>query len=305
MKVLVFGEFLYDIYGKQKIIGGAPFNYSLQLSRIVREKNAVSIITSVGNDELGQNAIKFAESENINTSLIQKSDKFETGKATVFLDEKTKVPDYIIHENVAWDNIEYNSDIENAIKSNNYDVFYCNVLAIREEKSFNTLKKIISTLKPAIRICDITLRKNYYTKEKLQMLLEYINVLKVNDEELDLIRKLFYPQIDNADIEKLALSIIKDFDVEYIFLTLGKKGANLYSKNGVLKKPANDIKVIDTVGAGDSFAAALTYALHKKYGDEKTLSFAAAVSEEMIQVSGGTGSYDVEAVIESVLGERA
>ena len=305
MKVLVFGEILYDVYNGNAIIGGAPFNYSLQLSRIARLAKSVSVISSVGKDDFGNEAIAFAQKELIDTSLIQRHDKFETGKATVFLDEKTKVPDYIIHENVAWDNIEYTDDINTAIEKNSYDMIYCNILCLRNECSYNTFKKIMGKINPKIRVFDITIRKDYYTKDKIEKVLSYINVLKINDDELECIKNLFYPDINIENSKLLMEKIRTDFDIPYIFLTLGKKGACLLSDNGFFEEPSNDVKVVDTVGAGDSFTAALSYALYKGIDEQKTLKFALAVAEEMIQVSGGTGTYDVDAVIENVLDVQA
>ncbi len=305
MKALVFGEILYDVYEDNAIIGGAPFNFTLQLSRLLRKDNSVAIISALGNDDFGSRAIEFAKNENIDTSFIQIKDNFETGKATVFLDEKTKVPDYIIHENVAWDNVEYTDELANALSSNNYDVFYCNILGIRNDVSYNTFKSVIKTIKPKLRVFDITVRKHFYTKEKIQTVLEYINILKVNDDEIEVLRQLFYPNIDASDTKLIMESLKSDFEIEFIFLTLGKKGACLLSNNDYYFEQSNDVKVVDTVGAGDSFTAALSYALYKNTSEEKALRLASQVAEQMIQVSGGTGVYDVDKVIESVLGVQA
>ena len=108
--ILVFGEILYDIYDDVAVIGGAPFNYSVQLSRLISKNDNLNFITALGKDDFSKEAFKFIENENIDSSLMQVLDNYETGKATVFMNEN-KIPDYIIHENVAWDNIEFNSDI--------------------------------------------------------------------------------------------------------------------------------------------------------------------------------------------------
>ena len=134
LNILTFGELLYDVYDNVSVIGGAPFNYSLQLSRLLSKDDKLKFITALGNDDYSKDALTFIDNENIDKSLIQTLKDYETGKATVFLNEK-KVPDYIIHENSAWDNIEYNSNIENALKDN-YDLFYFNILSQRNEKSY-------------------------------------------------------------------------------------------------------------------------------------------------------------------------
>ena len=293
--ILVFGEILYDIYDDVAVIGGAPFNYSVQLSRLISKNDNLKFITALGKDDFSKDAFKFIENENIDSSLMQVLDNYETGKATVFMNEN-KIPDYIIHENVAWDNIEFNSDIEKALKEK-YDLFYFNILSCRSEKSYNTLKNIFKNIDSKYKLCDVTFRKNYYTKEKIKEALEFINILKINDDELAIIKSLFYPNLQN-DNEILLKNLNKDFNIDYIFLTLGKSGASSFYNNQYIFKPSNKIKVVDTVGAGDSFCAALSYAILKKLDIKKVLDFASAVSEEMIQVKGGTAKYNIKAIKE-------
>ena len=293
--ILVFGEILYDIYDDVAVIGGAPFNYSVQLSRLISKNDNLKFITALGKDDFSKDAFKFIENENIDSSLMQVLDNYETGKATVFMNEN-KIPDYIIHENVAWDNIEFNSDIEKALKEQ-YDLFYFNILSCRSEKSYNTLKSIFKNIDSKYKVCDVTFRKNYYTKEKIKEALEFINILKINDDELAIIKSLFFPNFQN-DNEILLKNLNKDFNIDYIFLTLGKSGASSFYNNQYIFKPSNKIKVVDTVGAGDSFCAALSYAILKKLDIKKVLDFASAVSEEMIQVKGGTAKYNIKAIKE-------
>ena len=291
--ILSFGELLYDVYDNVSVIGGAPFNYSLQLSRLMGHDDRLRFITALGDDDYSKDALSFINNENIDKSLIQILDNYETGKATVFLNEK-KVPDYIIHENAAWDNIEYNKDIENALNEN-YDLFYFNILSQRNEKSYTTLKKIFQNIKSKYKVCDVTFRKNYYTKEKIKESLEFVNILKINDDELAVIKGLFYPSLEN-DNETLLKAINKDFNIDYIFLTLVSKGASVFYNNEYIFKPSNKVNVIDTVGAGDSFCAALSYAILRNLDIKNVLEFASDVSEEMIQVKGGTAKYDIKKV---------
>ena len=292
-KIVSFGELLYDVYDNVSVIGGAPFNYSLQLSRLLNKDDKLKFITALGNDDYSKDALSFIDNENIDKALIQISKDYETGKATVFLNEK-KVPDYIIHENAAWDNIEYSSNIENALKEN-YDLFYFNILSQRSEKSYNTLKTIFKNINAKYRVCDVTFRKNYYTKEKIKESLEFINILKINDDELAVIKDFFYPSLQN-DNEVLLKAINKDFNIDYIFLTLGASGASVLYNNEYIFNPSNKVNVIDTVGAGDSFCAALSYAILRGLDINSVLKFASSVSEEMVQVKGGTARYDIEKV---------
>ncbi|MEI0530988.1 PfkB family carbohydrate kinase [Brachyspira pilosicoli] len=287
--ILTFGELLYDVYNDVSVIGGAPFNYSVQLSRLLNNDDKLKFITALGDDELGKDAINFIKKENIDSSLIQINNNYNTGKATVFLNEN-KVPDYIIHENAAWDNIEYNELIENALNEK-YDLFYFNILSQRNECSYNTIKKIYNNINSKYKICDVTFRKNYFTKEKIKEALEFINILKINDDELSTIKDILYPSLEN-DNEKLLKVLSKDFNIEYIFLTLGADGASVFYNNEYIFKPSNKVKVVDTVGAGDSFAAALSYAILNNLNINKVIDFASTVSEQMVQLKGGTAKYN-------------
>ena len=289
--ILTFGEILYDIYDNTSVIGGAPFNYSLQLSRLIEHNDKLRFITALGNDDYSKKAIDFINNENIDKSLMQILDNYETGKATVFLNEN-KVPDYIIHENAAWDNIEYNNDIENSLKEN-YDIFYFNILSQRNDKSYNTLKNIFKNINAKYKVCDVTFRKNYYTKDKIKESLEFVNILKINDDELAVIKELFYTSLENNN-EILLKAINKDFNIDYIFLTLGALGAAVFYNNEYIFNPSNKVNVIDTVGAGDSFCAALSYAILRGLDIKSILQFASIVSEEMVQLKGGTARYDIK-----------
>lgn len=294
MKALVFGEILYDVYDKNYAIGGAPFNFAVQLARMIGQQEALSVISAVGNDELGLKALEFAKKEQINIACIEILSQFDTGKALVFLN-KNKIPDYDIIENVAWDNISFNEQIIKALNLD-YDIFYFNLLVQRFNPSANTLKSIMQKVKAKFKVFDMTLRKEYFTKEKISNALNFINVLKVNEEEFALIKNLFYPNF-KGDEKKLLALIQKDFKLSYIFLTLGAKGACLQSEKGFFSQKAKEnIKVIDTLGAGDSFCAALSYALVRKLEEEKILSFAIEIAEILIQLQGGTAFFDFKQV---------
>lgn len=299
MKAFVFGEVLFDVYGDEKHIGGASFNFACNLKRIAREKGSVCFLSSIGNDTFGNSIELFSKKSNLDISLLEYSDKYSTGKATVFLDEKTKVPDYIIHEDVAFDNIEYNEKIENVLTNNNFDIFYFNILSQRSEVSYSTIKKIFTNIKSKIKTFDITLRKNYYTKEKMIESLNFCNVLKLNEDELLLVKDLFYASISIDDKEAILKNIKKDFAIDYIALTLGKEGNVLLDNNNniIVKKADSSIKVVDTLGAGDSFASAFSFALSRELDSNLSLNFATEIAENVVQVKGALGCFDIESVL--------
>lgn len=300
MKVLVFGEILYDVYNEEYIVGGASFNFCVQIARMIEKTHSVRMISAIGRDDLGQKALDFAQQEQIDISLIQRLKDFETGKALVFLND-TKIPDYNLVENVAWDNIAYTAQIDIALSSH-YDIFYCNLLAQRFARSKATLLNIMQKVRAKFKVFDMTLRKHYYTPQQIRDTLHFTNVLKVNEEELQLINALFYNTF-NGTIQQNLEKIRHDFTIPYIFLTLGEKGACLLSDNGFFKqKSTENIAIIDTLGAGDSFCAALSFALaHGNIEDKDILAFAMSVAEEIIQVQGGTAHCNLKKIKQNFL----
>ena len=292
MKVLVFGEILYDVYVHKSVIGGAPYNFSVQIVRLIG--GGVKIISAVGDDVWGREVLAFTQKEQIDTSLIQVLPDFPTGKASVLL-TKDKIPDYIIREGVAWDNIAYSSQIQEALKED-YDVFYFNLLAQRFWHSFATFCEIMQHLKARYKVFDVTLRKYYYTKEKLEQALHFANILKMNEEECALIWKLFYADVVYK-YEVILQKIQQDFNIDKIFLTLGEQGAYLLSGGELLFEPVKSVKMVDTLGAGDAFCAALSYGIVKeRLSNQQILEFASSVAGEVVQLQGGTPLYDVVSI---------
>lgn len=297
MKSLIFGEILYDVYGTDFIIGGASLNYSIHLSRLLNGDGEVFSVSSVGDDDLGRGVLDFLKTEKVNTSLVQVEKNCYTGIATVFLD-KNKIPDYIIRENVAWDNILYTEELNNALKES-YDIFYINILSQRSHVSADTAKKIFEKIKSPIRVFDVTVRKYFYTKETLSRTLDFVNVLKLNEDELKVLSEVFYKNESiesEKDKEKILEKIKRDFSLDYIFLTLGSFGSAVLSNEGYNFQKANKVNVVDTVGAGDCFSASISYALYKKLDSLNTLRFASLMAEEVVKLKGATAKYDFHSI---------
>ena len=152
MKALSFGEILWDVYPDKKFLGGAPLNFAAHLKK--HDEN-VYMMSALGNDELGKEAIKRIEDWKINTSYILSLDDKPTGSCMVTLDEN-KVPSYNLLKNVAYDYISY-IDIKES-----FDVLYFGTLALRSENNYNTLKTLIESVKFNCIFSDINIRPPFY-----------------------------------------------------------------------------------------------------------------------------------------------
>lgn len=254
MKRLVvgLGEVLWDMLPEGRKIGGAPVNFAYHAGQFGIDTMAVS---AIGNDKLGEDTI--AEMNGKHLNHIFPSVPYPTGSVQVSLDEKG-VPAYDIKENVAWDNIPFTNEIESIARSCRAVCF--GSLAQRNAVSRSTIRKFIeSTPSGCIRIFDINLRQNFYTSNVIHDSLELCNILKINDEEIMLVSRMF--NYDSSNIENVCRTIMEDFSLEMVILTCGTKGSYIFTKGGVSFMPTPKVNVADTVGAGDSFTGSFCAAI--------------------------------------------
>lgn len=254
MKRLVvgLGEVLWDMLPEGRKIGGAPVNFAYHAGQFGIDTMAVS---AIGNDKLGEDTI--AEMNGKHLNHIFPSVPYPTGSVQVKLDEKG-VPAYDIKENVAWDNIPFTNEIESVARSCRAVCF--GSLAQRNAVSRNTIRKFIeSTPDGCIRIFDINLRQNFYTSNVIHDSLELCNILKINDEEIMLVSRMF--NYDSSNIENVCRTIMEDFSLEMVILTCGTKGSYIFTKDDVSFMPTPKVNVADTVGAGDSFTGSFCAAI--------------------------------------------
>lgn len=254
MKRLVvgLGEVLWDMLPEGRKIGGAPVNFAYHAGQFGINTMAVS---AIGNDKLGEDTI--AEMNGKHLNHIFPSVPYPTGSVQVKLDEKG-VPAYDIKENVAWDNIPFTNEIESVAR--NCQAVCFGSLAQRNAVSRSTIRKFIeSTPSGCIRIFDINLRQNFYTSNVIRDSLEHCNILKINDEEIMLVSRMF--NYDSSNIENVCRTIMEDFSLEMVILTCGTKGSYIFTKGGVSFMPTPKVNVADTVGAGDSFTGSFCAAI--------------------------------------------
>ena len=241
-KIVCFGEVLWDIYPDRVEIGGAPFNVYYRLHSL---GNNVKIISSIGDDDLGLKALKFFKKNNLNSEFISIDKEHKTGQVKIQLESGE--PSYDIVDNVAWDFIP----IKKEYTSEKLDYLIFGSLAVRKDKSFETLKEIIR--KSKFNILDLNIRQEYYNKYKLDYLLNSSDFLKINMDELFVLRDLF--KIKYHETEDIAQKIFSRFNLKYICLTNGSVNSSVFDGNKFIYVESLKVKSIDNVGAGDNFLA--------------------------------------------------
>lgn len=239
INILSIGELLWDIFPDKKILGGAPANFVFHARQFGSD---ATLFTALGNDKQGLDLEKTAAK----AGIIMQSSRVShpTGTAKIILNNE-QVPTYKLNDNCAWDHIPLTNNLK--IFAAKADLIVFGTIAQRNFESRNTIKKALKLSKPSSKILfDINLRLNFYTKEIIEESLSAANYLKLNDEEESVLQNLF-----NKNIEQ----IISDFNLELAILTLGPKGSKIITSNSMSECPAAKCKIVDTVGAGDSFTA--------------------------------------------------
>jgi fructokinase len=250
MKVLSFGEVLFDRIEEQNYLGGAPLNYAAHLARHGAE---AYVYSKIGDDEPGSEALRQIKELGVHTRYISVDTAHPTGTVEVTLDQGQ--PEYTIFENVAWDYINLEPASEGELPD--FDVLYFGTLAQRSEQSRNTLQQLLEENEFRHVFYDVNLRKEFYTKEILQTSLEVCTILKLNIDEVKVIAKMFYGQA--LDVEAFAEQISEDYSLDVIIITAGERGCYIYYGYRLHFIEGYPAKVADTVGAGDAFSAAFTY----------------------------------------------
>lgn len=251
-KIAGIGEILWDLLPSGKQLGGAPANFAFHAQQLGAKSTVVS---SVGNDAPGNEILERLRSLNLCTDFIQSNQHHPTGVVDVQLTDGN--PSYTIKTGVAWDYIVWETSL--AALAMEADAVCFGTLAQRNEMSRQTIHQFLKQTRPeCLRVFDINLRQNFYSKEIIAESLRLASVLKLNDEELPVVAEIF--SIEGSEIIVLK-SLMVRFGLRLIALTKGSRGSLLLtdSRQSFLEVPAVEVK--DTVGAGDAFTAAMIVAI--------------------------------------------
>lgn len=274
-KIACLGEILWDVFPDKKRLGGAPLNVALRLNTYGAE---VAMVSALGKDTIGDEALLEIASFQLDTKYIQRN-AMPTGQVTVVLDKKGSAS-YTIEENVAWDEIQETP--ENLKIVDEADALVIGSLAFRESANLKTVASFIE--KSSFTVFDLNLRAPHYDLEIVVGLMEAADMIKLNDEELELIVMAMSIEGETLADELKLLSAMTETPT--ICVTLGAEGAMMYHKGGIFEQVGFTAKVVDTVGAGDSFLATLIYGLLTKETPEDALEVACAVGSIVASKAG-------------------
>lgn len=254
--IVGMGEALWDCLPDGRKIGGAPANFAYHVKQFGFKSLAIS---AIGKDELGAEIVEKFNQRNLE-HLLEKVD-YPTGTVQVTLDQKG-IPCYEICEDVAWDNIPYTDRLDEI--AHNCQVVCFGSLAQRNPVSRETINRFIDSMPLAedtLKVFDINLRQHFYTEETIVNSLNKCNVLKINDEELVIVSKMFgYPEFSQSDACR---RILETYGLKMLILTCGTDGSYVFTSDETSFQPTPKVQVADTVGAGDSFTGSFIASILK------------------------------------------
>lgn len=285
MRIISFGEVLWDIIGGVPHIGGAPFNLAAHLSRMGASSY---LISSVGNDDLGLRALISARDYGIDTTGIRTHPSLPTGIVDVRL-SREGIPDFSIQGPAAWDEIELNEREIAKIELHGCDALCLGTLAQRSPKNREALARLIDTLKPPLVFYDVNIRQTYYEREWIEQSLMRSDVVKLNDDEARFLSSLLFSAF--LDEHGFAVRLCDIYSIRILCVTRGERGTAVYGEGRFIEIPGIPVHVADTVGAGDAFSAAFLYAYLKGHDLEESASFAVRIGSFVASRKGAVPEY--------------
>jgi fructokinase len=287
-EILCFGEVLWDRLPSGAKAGGAPMNVALHLNAIGLD---ATIASSVGNDEPGAELKKFLEDSGMSTAYIQIDDNLPTSEVLVHLDENNNAT-YEICEPVAWDNICLTDGLMKKAKQAGLLIY--GSLASRNPLTRETLMNLLDY--DGLKLIDVNFRKPYDSQEVVEKLLEKTDVVKLNDDELEVFAGWY--NRPNSDEHNLIEWFVTKYHIQLLCVTKGEKGALLYCHGKFYEHPGFKVNAVDTVGAGDAFLAGLIASLLNKKEPADALAFACATGAFVASKAGATPKYDMDEIEE-------
>lgn len=305
--IVIFGETLIDDFLDQPVVGGAPFNVARTLGYFDCDP---LMISRVGDDTTAALIRADMQRFKLQTSGLQTDTQHPTGRVKVTQEDSSDKTrhHFEILSNQAYDYIDAQmatQAMQAGCPLHNQGIFYFGTLAQRNQTSRAALYKLLQQTS-AIKYLDLNLRAMQFSLASIEQSLEYADIVKLNEEELQILAEIYLNQIKpdaphqsvEAELEEHATALIKLFGLQAILTTLGERGYVYVDKaSHCLRSAAEPIKiqVADTVGAGDAFSAIFLLGMQRNWPLAITLQraheFAAAICSVRGAVASDLGFY--------------
>ena len=294
------GEILWDLLPSGKVLGGAPTNFAY-MANVLGNQGIVA--SRIGEDRLGHEAYEAMQRLSLSTAYLQRDDRCRTGTARAVLGLDGQAT-FTIEESVSWDFLEWTPGWEEL--SQRADVVCFGTLAQRSPASAVTIDEFLRHAPAStLRICDVNLRQSFYSAEIVRSSLCHAHVAKLTDQELRCICSLL--GLGAGEECELARNLSKEFELKLVCVTRGPRGSLLVSEREMVEHTGFNVHVVDTVGAGDAFAACLAHHLIRGESLERTCEFANRFASWVVTQVGATPRIDrtqLHAIMEGEAAEQ-
>jgi fructokinase len=280
MRLIGVGEILWDVIGEREHLGGAVFNLCAHAARLGHEAYLVS---AVAGDARGQLALQRACEFGVHTRFLKTVPEPPTGAVTVTVDTAGE-PAYVIHRPAAYDFTMLDETDFAELQRLNPDWVTFGTLFSMQPNGKRILNRILDRLPSSRRFYDVNLRKDSFTPELVGELLAFSDVVKMNAKESEAVAGIMdWPA---APAEAFCRRLADQFDCECVCITRGGNGCALLLTDVFAESPSESIQVVDAVGAGDAFAAALIHAMDQGMAAREAAQFANQAGALVVSRSG-------------------
>jgi len=267
-RIVSIGEILWDVFPDSERLGGATFNFSVNSHRLGSD---VIFLSAVGDDERGRNARLRAESLGLDPTFIQMVPGTPTGSVTVWLDSAGH-PDFTIHRPAAYDRVVLDEPLLARLCEWNPEWIYYGTLHQMEPASRDATSRLIAALPRARRFYDVNLRRDSYTPELVMELLSGSDAVKLNDDEVVSVESM--AGCRSASLRQFTETWSERMGWTAVAVTRGKDGCAVRIGEDYAERPGRPVQVVDTVGAGDAFAAAWLHGLTHQWNAARIADYA-------------------------------
>jgi fructokinase len=288
VKVISIGEVLWDVVGPTGHLGGATFNFSAHLTNL---GHSVYFISGVGTDPRGQRILDRMAELGISSQYITRLMDYPTGIATVTVD-KNGQPEFVIKKPAAYDFPRLTTAQLDELLSYKADWLYYGTLQQMSSAARALTKDLIDSNVASRSFYDVNLRKDLYEKSLLQELMSRADVVKMNDAEVDEVMRMF--GVAFPSVESFCRAYAEKFEWQAVCVTQGAKGCAILMNGEYVEVPGFSVEVIDTVGAGDAFAAAFVHGLGERWPIAKIGDFANRVGALVASRRGAIPPWTIE-----------
>ena len=290
-EVVAFGEILWDLLPDGPVLGGAPLNFAYRCSALGL---GVTMVSRVGDDDLGERAVDQMRSLGLNLDLVQRDPTRPTGTVPVVLSE-TGEPSYTIVRDVAYDCIELPRDVEDVLRGT--ECVYFGTVAQRGPVSRATLRALLDSFHGRYRLLDINLRRDCFDEAGVSASLERADIVKMNDQEISQVAAM--AGLGGDSIPEMAAELVRAYGLSYCLVTLGARGSYALGARGeVAREGGYAVEVSDTCGSGDAFTAAFIREILRGGTLEGAVRAGNALGAMVATQKGATGAISLQELAE-------